>query len=434
MKDNTKTNLIIIAYRNLYRHKVKTIITVIAVAIGVSLFIFIDSWLYGMNIDSRRNIVNFETGSAKIYSRAYYSKIDEKPMYESFNNYEPILAKLYENGYNTSVHSVFPGSLKSQDEELPFEFIGIDPEKEKSMFLSYKFVSEGKYPESGNFEILIGYLGAKNLKVKAGDTVKLITVIDKRDNNGIIRHINQVIDLKVCGIINSPNPKTNGNVGYIPLDVLQDELGILLEGSITEICIRKKNPDITALPGKDESAVHIKKILGDTLPRDLVLIDWIEDVKDYVAASSQDIVSNNIIIGLLFLLAFIGIANTMLMAVLERTKEIGMLRALGMKDFSILKLFVYEAGLIGLIGSVIGIILGVLINLYMVNYGIDYTKMLEQFGTDYGYRVVGIFKSAWNIPVIFMSGIIATLISALTAILPTLKALKMSIVDALRFE
>ena len=70
----------------------------------------------------------------------------------------------------------------------------------------------------------------------------------------------------------------------------------------------------------------------------------------------------------------------------------------------------------------------------MVNVGIDFSKMMENFGTDYGYRVVGYFKSAWNFKVIIASGIIATIISATTAILPSLRAVKITIVDALRFE
>ncbi len=434
MKKDRKINLLVIAFRNLGRHRVKTAITVTAVAIGVALYIFIDAWLLGMNIDSRRNIVNYETGAAKIYSTAYFQKKDEKPMYESFTGYKPILAKLDENGFNTAVHSVFPGTLKSRDEELPFEFTGIDPAQEKKIFMYDKYVTQGRFVENGKFEILVGYLGAKNLKIKPGDNVELITVIDKKDENGVVRHINQVIDLKVCGIVNSPNPKTNGNVGYIPLDVLQDEMGMLLEGSITEICIRKKNPDINALPGKMESKENIKKILGALLTPNLTLVSWIEDVPDYVGASRQDQVTNRIFIVLLFILAFIGIANTMLMSVLERTREIGMLRAMGMNDLSILKLFLYEAGLIGLIGSLIGIMAGILINLYMVNVGIDYSKALEKFGTDYGYRVVGYFKAAWNYYTIITCGVAGAVISSLTSIMPTLKALKMSVVDALRFE
>jgi ABC-type lipoprotein release transport system permease subunit len=435
MEKNYKTNLLIVAFRNLNRHKVKTIITVTAVTIGVALYIILDAWILGMNIDSQRNIVNYEIGSTKIYSKAYFEKKDEKPMYESFGGWESVAKKLDENGFNTSPHSVFGGSLISQTGEYPFTFVGIDPELENKMFKYHEFIEkEGRFIEKGKFEMIIGSLGARNLKVKAGDTVKLSTVIDKKDETGKIKHINQLIDLKIAGIINSPNPKNNGNIGYIPLDILQDEAGLLLEGQITELCIRKKGVSETELPGKKESKDAVVKILGESLSSDLIVINWQDDVKDYFAASNGDKISTKIMTILLFILAFIGIANTMLMAVLERTKEIGMLRALGMTDNMILRLMIYEAGLIGFIGSMIGIVIGILVNIYMVNYGIDYSKMLEEYGTDYGYRVVGLFKSSWNYTTIIFSGVLGTLISSVTALMPTLRALSGSIVDALRFE
>ncbi|HOV12997.1 MAG TPA: FtsX-like permease family protein [Spirochaetota bacterium] len=528
MASNLKVNLINMAFRNLARHKVKTIITSIAVAIGVALYIWMDAWLLGMNIDSQRNIVNYEVGSSKIYSKAYFDNKDNMPMYETFYNYQEIVDNLDKNGFNSTPRMVFGGSLISINQENPFMFIGVNPDLEKKMFSYHKFVKDGRFIENGKFEILLGDRGAKNLEVKIGDTVRLSTVIDKKvvpdrikkepfiediikkldenekkivDSNyylttieeleskvdyyilksdisniekdklmkilnkiefkGLIRHINQLIELTVVGIVNSPNPKTNGNIGYIPLDILQDEMGLLLEGGITEICIRKKGINEALLPDKSENIDVVKNILSSfmdvketkltvngnkkiksftnfdkriTLNDDLILISWQEDVIDYLNVAAGDNVGNRLIIIILFVISFVGIANTMLMAVLERTKEIGMLRSMGMTDTSIVRLFFYEAGFIGFIGSMCGIIVGILLNIYMVNVGIDFSKMMENFGTDYGYRIVGYFKSAWNFKVIIASGIIATIISAMTAILPSLRAVKITIVEALRFE
>ena len=66
-----KDNLFVIAFKNLFRHKFKTVITMIAVAVGVSLYIFMDAWLLGMKIDSMRNIVNFETGAINVYRKDF---------------------------------------------------------------------------------------------------------------------------------------------------------------------------------------------------------------------------------------------------------------------------------------------------------------------------------------------------------------------------
>jgi ABC-type lipoprotein release transport system permease subunit len=433
---NGKVNFLILAFRNLSRHKVKTILTVTAIAVGMTLYIWFDAWLLGMNLDSRRNLVNFETGAAKIYSKAYFNKKDELPLYEAFDNYQPIIDKLEQNGFNAAPHAVFAGSLKSETQELPFIFIGIDPEKEIKLFRYNKYLEKNsEFVQNSKFNTIIGVKGAKDLNVNIGDDVTLYTVIDMKDEYGKIKHVYQVINLKVIGLVNSPNPKTNGNIAYLPLDILQDELGILLNGRVTEICIRRINAKDHELPGKKESPEVIKKALGSLLRDDLTVVSWLEDAKDYLAVALQDKVSTYIFISLLFVLSVFGIANTMLMAVYERTKEIGMLRALGMKDIDVIRLFLYEAGLIGLIGSLFGIFLGILLNIYMVKYGIDYTEILEQANMkDVGYRVVGIYKSAWNWNTIMISGIIAPILSALIAFIPARKAVKMNIVNTLRFE
>jgi ABC-type lipoprotein release transport system permease subunit len=430
-----KINLPGFAFKNLGRHKVKTVITAMAVMIGVSLYIFMDAWLLGAKIESQRNIINYEVGSAKIYTKAYFEKEDEKPMYENFGNWESIIKTLEDNGFDAAPRSTFGGSLIGKEGEIPVMITGVIPEIENKIFKYNKYIEKGgHFIENGKFEILLGALGAYNLKLKAGDSVKLSTVIDKKDESGKVKHINQVMDFKVAGIVNSPNPKTNGNVGYVPLDILQDEAGLLLEGKITEICIRKHGASFNSLPGKDESKQVIANDLKHVLPADLIVVDWKDEIKDFEAIMKSKSGGSKVFTLLLVIIAFIGIANAMLMAVIERTREIGMLRALGMTDSMILKAFVYEAGFIGLIGSLSGIFIGIIINIYMVNFGLDLSSYMKGFGSDYGFRVVGEFKAAWNWETIIFSGIIGTLLSALTAILPVKKALKMPVTDALRFE
>ena len=78
----------IIAMRNLARHKVKTVLTSAAIMVSVAVYIFLNSWLGGMAIESRRNIVNFEMGAAKLQTKLYFEKKDEMPSYESFMGWE----------------------------------------------------------------------------------------------------------------------------------------------------------------------------------------------------------------------------------------------------------------------------------------------------------------------------------------------------------
>jgi len=430
--------LVRIAFRNLGRHKVKTIITTTAVALGILAYLYMDAFLLGTNTESRRNLINFETGAAKIYSHAYWDKREELPLYEGFTGYADIAERLRRGGYAVAPRATFVGSLLSQEEELPFLFFGVDPDAERRVFRYHRYIDPecgGHFPANGAFEILLGIKGAKDLGARTGDTVRLSTVIDKRDEAGVLRHINQVIDLLVAGVINSPDPIVNGYVGYLPLSILQDEAGILLEGQVTELIIRKAGAREDELPGRFESPQAIERELGDGLPASLVVVGWQENALDYLAASAADVVQSIVFLGFFFVIVLMVIANTVLMAVLERTREIGMLRALGMTDASVVKLFSIETGLIGLLGALIGLILFLPLNYWMVNYGIDYSPMMEEAGlSNLGYRVVGIFKSAWNLPSMALSVVGATILSSATALLPSLRAVRMTITSALRSE
>ncbi|MFA6507636.1 MAG: FtsX-like permease family protein [Treponemataceae bacterium] len=496
MKDSTVRDIALMALRNLGRHRVKTIITTTAVAISVALYIFIDGWLLGMNLESRRNIVSYETGAAKIQTNAYFAKKDELPMYESFTGAEELSAKLTAAGYDSAPRFVFSGTLYSREGTAPMVFNAVDPVKEAKLLRYVPYIEAGRFPEPGKREIAVGTLSAAKLRIgiperpekaefdseilgaatneeeaafvrsfytentdgtlsvkkdgNAADrdrlwkllaatgrmTVRISTVIDMKDADkpGAIRHVNQLIDATVVGVINSPNPKTNANVAYLPIDALQDESGMMLGGKVTEILIRASDAKDSVLPQGKETPERILTALGSALPTELALRGWKDYTGDYFAASAQDNVTSRIMIIMLFILSFIGIANTMLMAILERTKETGMLRALGMTDSQVLLAYVIEAGCIGAIGSIIGILIGCLINIPMVVYGIDYSAMSKEMSGDYGYRIVAYFRSAWNPLVIILSGVVATILSAASAIPPTLRALKMPVTDSLRFE
>ena len=438
-----KINLLTMAFKNLGRHRVKTAVTIVAVFVSVWLYIFMDAWLLGVENESKINLINYETGEAKIYKKEYFDKKDEIPMHEGFYNYNEIIQTLNEKGYNSSPRFKFGGSLLSSTVELPFLFLGVDTQAERELFLTDQYIEKGRFIENGKFEIALGVRGAKDLSVTVGDDVRLFTVIDKKDETGRIKHIHQIINLKVVGLINSPNPITNFKIGYLPLDILQDERGLLLEGMITEICISKKDRRLDHLPDQFSVVKEINKIIPnvkslseDNLnPDDLVVVSWFDDAKDLITITKTKSTGSKVYTLFLFILSFIGIANTMLMSVLERTKEIGMMRAIGMKDFELKKLIIYEAALIGLIGAFIGITFALITNLYMVNIGIDFSFMTEEMDMEsYGYRVIGNFKAAWNFVTIVACGIIAPLISVLVSIAPINRSLKISISDAMRFE
>jgi ABC-type lipoprotein release transport system permease subunit len=259
--------------------------------------------------------------------------------------------------------------------------------------------------------------------------------------SGAVRHVNQLLDVTVVGVINSPDPLPNGNSAYIPLDVLQDEAGMMLEGAVTELIIREKNAPDSRLPGTSESAAVITAALerglaglGRSLPEELAVHTWMEYMKDYLGYEALQTGAPQVVASLLLILSFLGISNTILLAIMERTREIGMMRALGMTDKQMIVTYMLEAGFLGFIGSILGIILGCAVNYPMVKYGIDFSAMSDILSGGIGFRTTGEFRSVWNVPVIIGSGLVATLLASFMAFFPTRRAVKMPITNSLRFE
>jgi ABC-type lipoprotein release transport system permease subunit len=270
---------------------------------------------------------------------------------------------------------------------------------------------------------------------------RILDAMIRADYSGAVRHVFQAFDVVVVGVINSPAPLPNGNTAFIPLDVLQDEAGMMLDGAVTELVIREKNAPDHRIPGASESSAAITAALkrglaaqGLTLPDNLEVRTWIEYVEDYLGYEAIQTGAPQVLAFLLFILSFLGISNTILMAILERTKETGMMRAMGMTDKQMIMTYMLEAGFLGFIGSILGIILGSIINYPMVEYGIDFSAMADTLSGGIGFRTTGIFRSVWNIPLMIGTGIVATLIASFMAFFPTRKAVKMPITDSLRFE
>ena len=216
---------------------------------------------------------------------------------------------------------------------------------------------------------------------------------------------------------------------------------MMLEGAITELLIRERGAPDSRLPGESESSEAITAALerglaaqGLSLPEELGVKTWFDYSDDYLSYEAIQTGAPQVLAFMLLLLSFLGISNTILMAILERTREIGMMRALGMTDKQMIMTYMLEAGFLGFIGSVLGIILGCAINYPMVKYGMDFSAMADTLSDGIGFRTTGEFRSVWNLKVIIGSGIVATLLASFMAFFPTRRAVKMPITDSLRFE
>jgi ABC-type lipoprotein release transport system permease subunit len=303
-----------------------------------------------------------------------------------------------------------------EDGSIRVKVHAIDPERDDQVFHFRETVEEGRYLEPGEDGVLLGAWLAEDLGARVGYAMTLVT----RTRTGYY----QAIDTEIVGIINCPNPYINRSSVFMPLDSADYHLE--MEGAVTEINMR-----FPLRADADKRAAEIQESLTDH-SQTLQVMSWREIAFDYVALAEQKQAGSGLILFLVFIIAAVGVSNTMLMAVYERTKELGTMRALGMKDSQIRWTFLFEAGGIGFIGSVLGLILGSLLVFWMVNWGIDYGAMIRQ--ADMGYRIASVFRGVWHPTAMIQAFVLGIVIAMIVALVPTRRALRMRITDCLRDE
>ncbi len=407
--------LLTLAWKNLSRYKRRTLITAIALAFGIAMFLWMDGWLQGAERESERNIIWYESGSAKVMTTEYLEDLNNMPLKQAIEDPQAVEQALEGAGVTTTRRTVFPGEIFYGEGSMYIKVIGIDPQTDGKIYRLSDTLVQGRYLEAGEQGVVIGEWLAQDLGIEVGEEITIRT----RTRYGAF----QTLELIVVGVLNSPNPVINKGTAYIPLSLADEALE--MEGAVTEITLyfpEWQDPEVKV----ESLRTRLSSFPGITVQ------SWKELARDFLMIAQMKSAGSSIILFLVFVIAAVGISNTMLMAVYERVREIGMMRAMGMKDGAIRVAFLFEAGGIGLIGTLAGIVIGLLLNWYMVNYGIDFSGLVGQM--DIGYRVTGVFRSAWHPQAFvggFFIGIVATMVFSL---IPSSRALKMQITDCLRYE
>ena len=152
------------ALKNLSRHRRRTIITASAIAFGIGVFIWMDAFLLGVEKDSERNIIWFETGSAKIMNREYWEEIDHMAVKHAIDDPLRLVRELDLGNTKHTRRITFGGEIFFEEGSLPVKMVGIDPNTDGEVFRLEETLIEGsRYLRSGESEVLIGHWLADDL-------------------------------------------------------------------------------------------------------------------------------------------------------------------------------------------------------------------------------------------------------------------------------
>ncbi|MGM0368888.1 MAG: ABC transporter permease [Bacillota bacterium] len=408
--------LIKLALRNLARHKRRVIAIAIILAIGITIFLTIDSLMLGLTQLSFDNLIDLETGHLQLANKDYWEEKEDLPL-ENLIDWNSDLAdkiKKVSTVRALTPQLKFSAKLNNGVDELPITGYGIDTHQTTDVLELEEYIVAGTYFNDDGYQALLGKQLADLMEFEVGDHLTLLVKTADETFN--------TIDAEIVGLVNTQNPNINNNYVYVPLNLAQNTLG--LEGKIGRVIVRLNNQEqVTQTVTKLN-----EQVLNDN--NELSSYPWQDLAKSVIAMSKAQNIETAVMMGMILMIAAIGIINTVILSALERIKEIGMMKALGFKNKEIVFIFMIEAGGIGFIGGLIALLLSGLGVYYLVNVGINLSALLG--GQTFGLPVIGQLYGQWapfHFLIVFLAGI---LLSVLASIPPAYWAAKKDPVEAIR--
>jgi len=372
-----------------------SLISILGIAIGVMALIVVIAVMTGFDQDLRDKIV----GNYSHITIASYKSIDN-------NEYANIIKKIASIKHIQGTSPYVQGQvlIKQGNKLLAVALKGIDPVTEKQVTQINKYLLEGNIDGLGEDGVIIGRELALYLGLGLNSNLTIYSPFSKARN------------LKVAGIFNSGMYDYDMNLIYAHLKTAGDILG--LSNQASAIAIKLDNLYLA-----DKVRQELTRVLGF----DYNLKTWMEANQNFFAALKLEKLTMFIILTLIILVASFNIISTLIVMVVEKTKDIGILKAIGMSSQSIRRVFIYEGLAIGTLGISLGTLGGIALCALLKKY--QFIKLPQDIY--YIDRLPVSIKPWPDIVLIISSAIIIILVST---IYPANKAAGLRPVEALRYE
>lgn len=345
--------LTMLAWRNVWRNWRRTAIALVAIVLGLTMLIFFDAFIRGSDEAIFGNAVRLYGGNLQVHAPGYREKAARLPLLP-LDNPDAVMRTV---SAEPTVEAVAPrintaGVISKRDTSLGVSIIAIDPALEAPLSLQAQSISQGRFLSADDRDaVVIGQGMAERLGVAVGDSVNLL---GQRKDESLRQHT-----MSVVGIYNVGMPDIEKSLVF--MSIADAQVLYNLRGEATEAVVFLKG-----VGGEEQ----LMAALQGQLPG--YEVDTWQTLRPEITQTLKTKLAFTTFLGIVLIgIAAIGILNLMLMAAFERTREMGVLAALGMRGGQIMALFLLEGALIGLVGAVIGCALGALLVGVFGRVGID---------------------------------------------------------------
>ncbi len=401
-----------ISWRNIWRKKTRSLVVITAIALGICAGVFSSAFMKGMINQRVKQAISTEISHIQIHRQDFR----QENSLQLYMNDSPAIVKQIEgieHVKGVSQRIMIQSMVASAETSSGVKIMGIYPENEKKVTNIYTRIIEGKYFDGvPKNPVVIGKKLAEKLNVKLHSRI-VITLqdIDKNITAGAFR---------IAGI-------------YKTYNSTYDEMNVFVRyGDLSRLLNLPENAthEITILVNDNEMVTSVQNKVKTIVP-DYEVLNW-KEISPELSFMTEFMDTYMYVFVIIILLALLfGIINTMLMVILERRKEIGMLLAVGMNKIKIFTLILVETVQLSLVGGVAGVIVGSLLSKYFETHAINmsmFAKGLSKIGWDPMVYCTVETEMIVNVTImVIVAGIIAS-------IYPAYKALKYDPAEALRME
>ncbi|HKL07310.1 MAG TPA: FtsX-like permease family protein [Bacteroidales bacterium] len=401
-----------VSWRNVWRNKTRSMVIITAIALGVFAGVYTIAFMFGW-INQRINaVINTEISHIQVHHPEYIETND-------VHNYIPDIKTIQSAAENktqvkaASSRVLSTCMISSAETGSGVQLVGINPDQEQQVTNLHEKLVEGNYfEETKKNQLVIGKKLADKLKVKLRSKVVVtLTEMDGTLTGGAFR---------ITGIYQTANSEYDERKAFVRASDLKRLINIDEKAGHELAILLKEN--------------NMEQKVADQLKTEfsnLEVMSWLEIMPDMkMMNESMNLMMYIFVVIILLALGF-GIVNTMLMVILERIKEIGMLMAIGMNKIRVFSMIVLETIYLSLTGGVIGIALAVVLTAITGKTGLDLSLWAEGLNS-LGFDAVIYPEIGFDAVIVVTFLVILT--GVIAAIYPARKAIKLKPADALRIE
>ena len=397
------------AFRNLFRNKRRTLITMTAIALGMALIDVTITIQHGSYTDLINRGVSSIAGHVVVRSTGFAD--DPESRVSESSDHAARLAGVAKDA-KVQRRIMLGGLLTSTSGSAAVQAVAVEAATSREVGSMYDEMISGDWLETDR-DIIIGARLAETLDVTEGEKLVFMGQSDGEMTSRLFR---------LRGVFKTGAADVDGFMVVMPLAAAQEIVG----GEDVATMVTLHLDDAGTWP----EAVAAARTAFEGV--DVDVLSWKEAMPDVDAFIEADRSIGQGMLFALFIIVSMGVFNTFLMSVLERTREFGVLQSIGMKPNQIAKLVLLEGALLGFFGVLLGSLIGAALSYSTIVNGLDFTESMGEGMSNAGVVMATHFYGAWDIPRMIFFAIACFIVTFIAAIWPAWKVSRLEPVKALR--